>query len=696
MCEDSFDGHLVTAIEMFNEMFVKDEKKYSSYLKYKGYSYELGNKFEQLKRGLELDSSGITSFLLLENEPRRVLEDTIIDAENIVENLEILELFRKDFMKLQAHLNNHEMGRVKTDYYNHLFDGLRYYRKKELSKEEFNQLVNNENIAELRFNALDYLDKLKVEQFSQGDLQEKRAKYHNPILGFWSINSLVDFVSKQQDAGVALYAVIDRMSYDNYFVLGIKNGQNITMLSDRPKSPTGLGGQMHRRFPERSFANRVQKGYFPYDLLDVEIELVDDHYYAFTNFNNKEGIILREKGFIYLGEISSLRQDNLLWILSMMQLIDERYFKKNTHTEALSYTGEMLLIEEPSQELVEALMLKDYEKPSLNLLGNNEILTSEEFDFFKYGTRCNRQNDWMEEYYKKEGRLDYNLLFPVSETGEYKSMVYDGKSFRLQTRIKGRRVDASFEKYYEKDTVIEVWADAYVFIPSNSGTQKDLQKIIHYIQRANLSAQLSCLIRYDYYKTIKDFRRSYSKRMLERKSWLLDRVPEIADNELQVRAKIVEPKVEFRFDYSQGWFKTDNCGRRRLGNFLIGKESQLKGKEVMMCAVNGSKPSLEAIFYVENVDDLLFLTGWNVNDLPEPMKHYSREDSYNGNSLLEKVDPIGEIENPFNAPYGNSDNLFHVSVALSKRGYNYLRKQSGKEPDKFWNKTSTTVDESPD
>jgi len=67
--------------------------------------------------------------------------------------------------------------------------------------------------------------------------------------------------------------------------------------------------------------------------------------------------------------------------------------------------------------------------------------------------------------------------------------------------------------------------------------------------------------------------------------------------------------------------------------------------------------------------------GISEKKLPWPLQHWSTHEPYTGNSILSRIDPQ---DSRLDDPWRHLD--LSLTITLSKRAYNRLRKEHGLEP----------------
>ena len=102
-------------------------------------------------------------------------------------------------------------------------------------------------------------------------------------------------------------------------------------------------------------------------------------------------------------------------------------------------------------------------------------------------------------------------------------------------------------------------------------------------------------------------------------------------------------------------------------------------KADMKCAFSGKSPTVVFIFEPKNIDQLACVCGCAKEDLPEQIQHWGEKKGYDGNHLLERLDPLSYmIDDPFQKL------RFRIAILVSKTEYLAICEEAGVEKDKFW------------
>ena len=94
-----------------------------------------------------------------------------------------------------------------------------------------------------------------------------------------------------------------------------------------------------------------------------------------------------------------------------------------------------------------------------------------------------------------------------------------------------------------------------------------------------------------------------------------------------------------------------------------------------MCYLNGTKASYWVVFYPATAEELAVLAGCSVAELPEVLRHWHLFETYAGNSILDRIDPmLWRVDNPW------VKLNMAVRFGFSKRGMKKVDEMQRKRP----------------
>lgn len=120
------------------------------------------------------------------------------------------------------------------------------------------------------------------------------------------------------------------------------------------------------------------------------------------------------------------------------------------------------------------------------------------------------------------------------------------------------------------------------------------------------------------------------------------------------------------------WYSEYTWGCYKVGNRNCNKAEY-------KCNLTGKSPTVVLEVSPSTAEDLAFLAGITVEELPEQLRHWTKERCYVGNSILSNIDPFDwVIKDEYD------DLNFNMCFFLSKQAYNNLREGAGLPKDEFW------------
>jgi hypothetical protein len=94
-----------------------------------------------------------------------------------------------------------------------------------------------------------------------------------------------------------------------------------------------------------------------------------------------------------------------------------------------------------------------------------------------------------------------------------------------------------------------------------------------------------------------------------------------------------------------------------------------------LCNINGTEASYEVLFTPVVSEDLAFMAGCTVEELPDVLQKWDLKDGYHGNRILNRIDPIHwRLKNPW------LDLDLRARFALSKRAMTAIEKANAPIP----------------
>ncbi|OPY69205.1 MAG: hypothetical protein A4E57_01292 [Syntrophorhabdaceae bacterium PtaU1.Bin034] len=533
-------------------------------------------------------------------------------------------------------------------------------------------------LAFLRRDALRSITKLRVDQFLKGEPENNsvRPVYNRHVHEFYNINSLLA-ASCRMPSGVSLNLIRDPDAYQSYFAFAVRNGGNLIVLSDVLEHTHPVQRYMSRR-PDREIADRSFKNWFPYNLLGLKYDEDNERFYI--EMSEQTGLVVYQQKAFPLKPIKKLEPREIIWIAMMFDLIVDKFWRKHYEAPQLSYTAEMIKVQSPLLHAAKAsnLPVPTYEGIMLKPLTYNDLapnaVTEQEI-----GSDGGSPNKWLEERYAK--RVTEETLNIVNPTERMKYFLPaagednppPGQSGMIVTTKDTEDALSPFGTLYGKPQRYQLHAlNASAF-----GTAGNLDADRKYIARFNLAKGIQRLADEEFKEREKGILKWYRTEVEKNKDVLF-------------RYATVEevwrpaPKGTSVSDYGSARYHDNDiyyCFSRKVcytrckadplylqadfGHISLhrGWDNNRGGG---FCYVSGTASTYRIVFSPRTTEDLAFLTGHTIEELPDVLQHWSSGRDHVGNHLLDRVDPMAwALRNPWKSM--NFSIVLYLSIRALRR-----------------------------
>lgn len=627
-----------------------------------GESWEAHKRFVTASEALTFDPSGIATGMLAEG----FLNDHLASCKYSIADImapsdHILWLLSRT--KILQDLLAHEETKS-------AFEGFRGSVTKALEHYEValegrypELLKDNESLASLRLSALRSVKELQLDQFLRGTPEGPDAKppiFMKVIHKWWNINSLLAAATRMP-SGVALHMIGTPKAMDCYFVFVIRNGGNLYILSDVAKESHPLQSGMRRR-PERHFASRVDKNWFPYELADVAFNEEEEMFYETKS--KARDLVAYQTEWRTLSPINTLEPEATIWLSMMFSLIIQRFWGEDVQAEELSYTGEMLiksqvLLDKATHANLPVVANKALQAVTIDHASISQKNATKE----EIGESYELTHSWMEDRYGH--KVSQDVLNLTSSPDEQAT---------LSLNTSGRVVvmDDSLEK--DRTSVRVQVANAY---PSTRfATARQLENDRKFLARCNYADAIQMMAKREFEQRENEIKQWFQKCVRSNLKTLLS----FAGNEaIWIKDGIDTGRERTTMD-NRSACRSNKQGHqfhRFMGMVNYGDENSWWGSTRLyqfsgntgLCNITGAKASYLVGFTPANAKELAIVAGCEVSELPDVLQHWDIRHTQTGNSILGRIDPMAwRVEDPW------SKMNFTVTLVLSKRGMAQVKK----------------------
>lgn len=625
--------------------------------------WEIQSLNNELRESLRLDTTNLSTLMLLDTFSKDYMKNRTFSVQEMLEDYDSVKDYLEKSKELQRILSDKELEEKKESFKKWLVEALEHYHIE--NSKVYTMATSYEELGFLRRDALRSIKNLEVHQFSQGSGSEESPKYVKQVHEFWNINSLIRTMSKEETlSGISLNLIRDPLGTSSYFAFGVKNGETLTILTDKPSYAHPLQKYMTRR-PGRGLSERVSRNHFPYKLLDIEFDSRGDMY---VKEGNSTEVAVYQSELRPLKDLKDLEPDEVIWIVMMFSLIKEKFWDKGFRTKELSYTGEMVANQGALTSTMKSLSIQNYQVLELNPIKNEEVSTEELKD--NWSSTPTGKNKWMEDRYgDKVNETILNLI------GHNQQVPLLGESQTVHEISK-----QEFDERARFSTSDDVSHRELMKLDSSLfGTKEEIHKNQLWTARYNKALLLQ-----------QEANKEFKERKQEIRTFYAESIEKNKDNILKAIAKgeMIAPTYE----HDWGTFG-DNPNTKDKNILRLLKEDDRSFVSTWRCAklstpredghygcyVNGGKATIVAHFKPKTPKALAMLCGCEISELPDVLQFWNKAEIYSGNHLIGNIDPMEwVVKNPW------EEIKFDLEVFLSKSGYNQLQKQYGVPANKFW------------
>ena len=628
-------------------------------------SYDLKKYIDDLNESRSIDMSGTTAILLLRGLFEAYVEEQSFKVHVLLYAPAKVEATLKKLREFHALITQAPCEQAVTAFKETLRAAAVHYGY-DLGKLKAH-LADDRSLGQLRLAASRSLDKLAAHQFTQGARDPKPLQYNRQIFEFSSINSFVHALRRQLLSGITLALIRSGDDvYKAYFVLGLRNGETTTILTDFEE---GAHPEYHNvtRRPDRRLEERARLHWFPYRLLDND---------PVKRKHKKTALVPLDAKAVPIEEITNLEPSEFVWLTLLFDLVAAKFDRDDYKTPELSYTGEMVVTPHVLVDATSAIVRSGQYTPLMLPRLTVETATPELADNHKPVGH----NKWLEDRYRD--RVPEILLDVV---GERMALTVGKEVTKL---LPGTIKDADVPSLRRQPNVV-IWGGSdrrlapivpQALDPSYFGTQKDIERTRAWYARVNLIQGVQCLATAEFAAKHAMILSWYRKRIERNMAFLWKAV---------VCAELKAPTTTWASREDHGfpskdklrWKETNILQQKqapRYNPLYSGRASVQFGgwddqRSYNTCALD--PPTRATVFTVIEPDNpraLALLMGIPEKKLPWPLQHWSTREPYTGNSILSRIDPQ---DSQLDDPWRHLE--LRIAISLSKRAYNRLRKEYG-------------------
>lgn len=620
---------------------------------------------DMLNESRELDKSGLTTFMMLRGMVEWYLQNYKFSAYNLLLDPAPIAVELKRMKAIRESVEHPEVVEIIRDFQGKLkAAALQYKVRSGREMDALESLIQDKyDLGMIRRDALRTIERMEAHQFTQGATDPiETVKFSPQVYEFWNVNSLLSAMRGQKVSGITMCLIRDPDEmFASYFIFAIRNGANLTILTDREKVPHPEFHRMARR-PDRDLERRAARNWFPYHLLGFKEKTEDQ---PRLRFKERNQLVPMNTEAVTLKDIRDLGPEEFVWATLMFDLIREKFWVEKVKLPELSYTGEMVV--EP-HALVGATsgLVKDgaytplFMPPLTKADMTNEVLEKQ------WAQPPRHHNAWMTERYGPE--VPDEVLSPVGE---------EAAKLLAATHYPG---DVRIGVFETKPKMLESLS------PTNFGTKDDLQRDRLWAARRNQMKIIQDKAQADFEANREKVEKWYRDKITSNCKFIIDacakgslplpwsRVERMGDhwNEgVKLGEKTTESlKMGVGKYYHKAFEYLGSAPKFRLGSW------EMYSGEAYCAERTDTKATVFFIISPRSPEALAILAGVKKEELPWGLQHWILDEPYHGNSILNRLDPEDwALKNPWIPENRGID--CRVMVALCKGAFHARRKSLG-------------------
>ncbi len=637
----------------------------------------------EIAESLELDPTETTGRMLMSLIVQEYLQNTSFTADELLNRPEEALRYMDRARRVTGFLRGPEVAGRGDDFAGRMLQALERYGA---LNDEVRAIVEERGahgdrgtLAVLRRDAMRTMSNLQVSQFLDGEPEasEVRPAYGRYLYRWANINSMLRAMVTAP-SGVTVNMIESAGNpYGVHFVFAIRNGARLFVFTDKEQTPHPLAESMWRR-PDKILAERANRNWFPYDI--AGLKYTEDGK-AYIETSKGRSLVEYQNSVHPVKALRDLSPPQVLWLVMMLDLIVERFWRQDYKSAELSYTGEMVRVSTPLLEAAQAAQLQVATSGSAVLevkpIVMDDVVSGavREEDV---GILDGSDNRWLEDRYKH--LVNKESLDVVRQANGRLLLSHEG-TISTEDEVAGGL--SHFARQKRLHSLVKIEA----LDPESFGTAAEIQRNRLFLARANYAAQIA-----DHAS------KEFEEREEEVTTWVRQRMLSNLPNiEGLLGSQELWVATEWRDDRTW-WDQCSNVRYTKEGwrEFLRRREV-LEVKEYLYqvaggkgrvvagrnpwrsgapsCHYTGAQAAWVVSLVPETAEQLAWLCGVQKDGLPDVLQNWSQLKKHKGNHILNRVDPLAwKVKDPWSTELPLSLHVF-----ISRRAMAGLEKKLQEE-----------------
>lgn len=649
-------------------------------------SFSIYSANQQIQRAKDLNDDVAVTLVI-----RHLLADYAQSVSFQFTLAEILDGVANDFEsmakpahELRTFLDTDKIRDSHDAFFQDCYEALAHYRQHPVpgTSEQTHAFVEHKS-GLVGLDAYGDLAKLtKLTMFDGEPAGDETPKVNHLIFSFETLEELIDH-GASIPSGFSLCAITSKHISDSYFVLVVRNGGRVIIVTDKGNYTHPLQQSKMRNRNDRYNLDRIDSSRFPYDLLNIKWS---DNGRRAEHGEGGQALMSNNTGFRVLGGIKDLDDWDLLWFHLFVQQCRQRYFVDGV-TEPVMATGSMIRL--PHRWAgKEKFPVPANQRFGIETRTSTELSTEFLHTIEPAWKEQASANGWMEDRFADQVPDDC-LYIPASglaEEGIVPLLTNEGGKVVVSP------VNTTDMDFMDKNRLNNI--DLKPIDPFSLATKERVVRDAHFMARHNQSKVIENLVKADYKTREREVIQWFNQAVADHLPTFIDELMALNHRYFFVRSESFESVVKgLKGREGFAGMGTRIGNRRReisvsyepIAKQWVYSRSQEtatpKLKHLLglvdfvgqhhLCYFDDDEPAQIFLrLLVGNVADIMKLTGLALDQIP-PELHSRGINVYTGNSILDRIDPMATLHNPW-------DKLqLHFSLPVSLKTFKSWRKERG-------------------
>ncbi|WP_461771843.1 hypothetical protein [Pseudomonas frederiksbergensis] len=522
----------------------------------------------------------------------------------------------------------------------------------------------------------DRLTRLMICDGPPGSMSD--AKLSRLVFGFDTIEQLISH-AHQIPNGFSLCAIVAPRISDSYFVLVVRNGERILVLTDKGNYSHPLQEERMASRNDRYNANRIAHSHFPYELLNIQWS---DKGRRAEDVGQGTMLVDSACGLRILGNLGELNDTDLLWLQLCIDQCKHHYFFLQK-TEPRLATGSMFRLPHKWTANEDNFPVPADRPLHLDTRTSSELTSAFLHTVEPAWAKRRNPNIWME---SKFAHLvpDDCLYIPASALNdETPLLAANPNGSWLLTRSSKQDLEQPMTGRELKNRSahpIELRALSQTALSTPERVVADA----HYIARNNQAQAIRVLVEADYRARAEEMQVWFYKAAKKNLPNLIDDLLCMNHQAVQISTPELKNQLEeagvghhrarryIALEYIPAKDQNAPCKSAPIRFEKILKLANYAYFQYDCYLAKYERALLFLTLSVETVQDIMVITGLPLSRIPSEL-HDRGLDFNPGNSNLERIDPLSTLRNPW------SELKLAFRLPLSLKAFKHYRRQRGLE-----------------